>query len=92
MPSGLTTGELPSDDELHALAVGGDPDLVDPGAVPLDLASLRHPGLLPSWYMPGTLRLNPARWWKVLALVLVLAFVFIEATGLCSTYGQLVVP
>ena len=45
--------------------------------------------LLPAWYMPapeGTVR-SGRRWKRAVAVVAIAAFVAINATGLCSTYG-----
>lgn len=47
------------------------------------------PPLLPDWYMPapmvGARRLRG--WRRMVAWVIVLSFVAITASGLCSTYG-----
>ena len=55
-------------------------------AVYLDQA----PGLLPSWYMPTPMVRTGKAWRLPVVLVIVAAFVIIEAFGLCSTFGQLV--
>ncbi len=86
-------GDLLSDEDLEALALGANPD--DPlasDAVPLVMQPGDPDGLLPSWYMPGAIKVSTNRWWRAIALVLVLSFLVIEAAGLCSTYGSLVVP
>lgn len=84
---------LISDAELAAEALAADPDtVVDPDAVPL-AASMRGADLLPDWYMPGPApgarRLRGAR--RRVAYVVVGSFLAINAAGLCSTYGQVVV-
>ena len=48
------------------------------------------PGLLPSWYMPTPMVRRGKTWRLPVVLVIVAAFVIIEAFGLCSTFGQLV--
>jgi len=67
---------LISDDELAAEALAADPDLV-----------------LPDWYMPApdggaTVRRG---WRRRVGVGLVTTFVLINAAGLCSTYGAVVV-
>jgi hypothetical protein len=79
-----------SDDELTALALSADPDApLHPEAMPIDfyLGTAGAPAL-PAWYMaPARARIH-RRWGRALVVVLVGAFVLIEAFGLCSTYGQ----
>lgn len=79
-----------SDDLLTELALAADPDF----DVPDDAVSFWEIAggpleLLPSWYMPGRLgrvsTVTPWQRWTVGFLVL--AFVGINAFGLCSTYG-----
>ncbi len=87
-------GEAVTDEELTALALAGDPDtVVADDAVSLwDLAG-QDPGLLPDWYMPAISagpRTHP-RWRRRVALVIIGAFLAVDAYGLCSTYGYLVV-
>jgi hypothetical protein len=78
--------------ELTALALGADPSapLAD-DAVPLHVFLSQLPSTLPSWYMPAAMA-RPGKGWRVpVVLGLVAAFVIIEAFGLCSTFGQVVV-
>lgn len=82
-----------TDEELTALALAADPDFQVPDdAVPFSSAEL-PPALLPSWYMPaavgGSSAMQP--WRRRTARVLVAAFVAINAAGMCSTYGWVVV-
>jgi len=85
-----------SDDELTALALEGDPDAPLPaGAVNLwELQRTQDDdeGLLPDWYMPapmaGTRRLRG--WRRRVAISVIVSFVLIDAAGLCSTYGSVV--
>ena len=83
-----------SDEELAALALAGDPDApLDDDAVNLWELE-REDGddaLLPAWYMPspmGARRLTG--WRRRVAILLVVAFLLIDAYGLCSTYGDVV--
>lgn len=86
--------ELPSDDELTALALAADADMaVDDDALSLwELTSDDGADLLPSWYMPSPragARLLRG-WRRRVAILVIVAFLLIEAYGLCSTYGQVV--
>jgi hypothetical protein len=87
--------ETVSDEELTALALAADPDApADADAIPLTeyLRSEDDEGLLPDWYMPapmhGARRLRG--WRRRLAILVIVAFVLIDAYGLCSTYGAVV--
>lgn len=77
--------------ELTELALAADPDApMSDDAVPLSVYLSQAPGLLPSWYMPSPMA-RPGKGWRIpVVLVIVAAFVIIEAFGLCSTFGQLV--
>jgi hypothetical protein len=80
-----------SDAELEDLALAADPDApLDEDAVPMATFLGREPGLLPQWYMPPPLVRSSARWRVPVVIVIVAAFVVIEALGLCSTFGPLV--
>jgi hypothetical protein len=83
-----------SEAELTELALAAGPaGPVGEDAVPLDqyLESVGRPfGLLPSWYMPTPMARVGGRWRLPVVLVIVGAFLVIEALGLCSTFGQLV--
>ncbi|HXQ44142.1 MAG TPA: hypothetical protein VN816_05855 [Acidimicrobiales bacterium] len=80
-----------TEDELTALALAADPDRpLDPDAVPLSVYLAQVPGLLPQWYMPSATASCGSRWRTGVILAVILAFVLIEAWGLCSTYGQVV--
>ena len=59
-------------------------------AVPLAEYLGQSDGLLPLWYMPSPMVRGGSRWRLPVVLVIVGAFVLIEALGLCSTFGQLV--
>ena len=87
--------EAISDEELTALALAADPDAPIPDdAVPFwDLDPDRAEPDLPSWYMPAASGGVPAGpgWRRRVALVLIASFVAINAAGLCSTYGHIVI-
>ncbi len=92
-----TTGEMISgtamisDEELTALALAADPDApLGPDAMPLGLYLARSPELLPEWYMPQAM-IRGSRWRTTLVVVLIAAFLLIDAAGLCSTYGHIVI-
>jgi hypothetical protein len=86
------SGDRFTDAELTALALAGDPDEpLDHDAVPVSLYSSQVPGQLPGWYMPPVMCRRGRRWRTTVVLLLVAAFLVIEAMGLCSSYGQPVV-
>jgi hypothetical protein len=79
-----------SDEELTALALAADPDLlVGDDAVPI--RPLDRPAgdpLLPSWYMPApTTGRAHAPWQRRVAVGIVSSILLINAAGLCVTYG-----
>ena len=77
--------------ELTELALSADPDAaMDEDAVPLSVYLGQSAGLLPHWYMPSPMARAGSRWRMPVVLVIVAAFVIIEAFGLCSTFGQIV--
>jgi hypothetical protein len=78
--------------ELTELALSADPDAtMEEDAVPLSVYLGQSQGLLPQWYMPSPMaRAAGSRWRLPVVLVIVAAFVIIEAFGLCSTFGQIV--
>jgi hypothetical protein len=48
--------------------------------------------LLPSWYQPAPMRRQVllTGWPRRIAIMTIVAFIAIDAFGLCSTYGQVV--
>jgi hypothetical protein len=74
--------------------LAADPDpVLDADAVSVwDLEPADDEALLPGWYMPspmaGTRRLTG--WRRRVAIIIVVAFLLIDAAGLCSTYGSVV--
>ena len=93
VPGRPLEGGAIGDAELTALALAADPDApLDPDAVPLSVylsKGSQAPAPLPDWYMPQATARSGSRWRALVVLALISAFVFIEALGLCSTYGQL---
>jgi hypothetical protein len=84
--------DLPTDEELCALALAADPDTeVGEDAVPLhDLIGASADGPLPSWYMPAAAGGRMLRGWRrIPPVAVVAALVVINCYGLCNTYGQL---
>lgn len=78
-----------SDEELTALALAADPDQpLAADAVPIDVYLERDAGPLPDWYMAPVTARHIRRGPQLVVLVLIGAFLLIEAFGLCSTYGQ----
>jgi hypothetical protein len=79
-----------SDDELTELALAADPGAPLPDdAVPIDVHLARTGPSLPLWYMPPVVARGGRRWKTPVVLVIVGAFLLIEAMGLCNTYGLL---
>ena len=84
------SGDELSDDELTALALAADPDQpLDADAVPMDVGGSGGISFLPGWYMPPVLRSGNKRWHRWAVIAVILAFLAIDAFGLCSTYGPL---
>lgn len=79
-----------TDDELTALALAADADAeIDVDAVPWNVARTST-GPLPDWYMPAPTTVRRGWQAKTVAGVIILAFLIINAFGLCITYGHLV--
>jgi len=79
-----------TDAELEELALAAGPDEhLDVDATPLRGSVPDHGGALPGWYMPPVAQVIQSRPRRVVALVVVGAFLLINALGLCATYGFL---
>ena len=90
----MTDAEV-SDDELTALALAADPEpAAPPDAVSVwDVLEVDDDApLLPEWYQPAPMRRAVLLhgWRRRVVLVTIIAFVAIDAFGLCSTYGHIV--
>jgi len=83
---------LLDEDELCALALAAHPMSVPAAdAVPLGVYLGQDDGLLPAWYMPAPMARFRPTWRLPVVLAIVGTFVVIEAAGLCSTFGQIVI-
>jgi hypothetical protein len=82
------------DRELTRLALAADRDQpVADDAVPVADVLGWPEGGLPAWYLPAVVpgvRLR-SRWQRAVVLALVATFAVIEALGLCTVFGHLVV-
>jgi hypothetical protein len=82
-----------TDEELCAIALAAAPEPPVPDdAVPLwDLIGTDEP-LVSSWYMPAPVGHRwPNGWRRNVVIFLVVVFLAIEALGLCSAYGAVVI-
>lgn len=91
-PLSVSVDERFTDEELTALALAADADApVAEGAIPLwdVIDSGAAPSPLPGWYMPAPMgRTHLVTGWpRRAALLVIIAFVAVNAAGLCSTYG-----
>jgi hypothetical protein len=80
-----------TDAELTALAMAADPDApLDAHAVPLHIHLAQFAGAaLPQWYMAPAMARSGPRWRTPVVVIIIAAFLLIEALGLCNTFGQL---
>jgi hypothetical protein len=79
-----------SDEELSAVALAADPaPTLEDDAVSLwDLIGYDADRRLPAWYMPAPMGGHRVVGWRRrLILLIIVAFVVIDAYGLCNTYG-----
>lgn len=84
-------GEI-GDDELTQLALASDPDAPLPDdAVPFASASGLPAIGLGAWYMPAATSFGLRGWKRPVLLAVVVTLVVLEALGLCSVFGQVVV-
>lgn len=84
----LTADELA---EVEQLALDGDPEAPVPDdAVPWP-SDAGAPALLPDWYMPAPAAGVVRGWRRMVAWLVIGASLAVVASGLCSTYGELVI-
>jgi hypothetical protein len=87
-PRGADATEAVTGEELEAMALAADPFAPLPDdAVPYDRFIGSSPAMLPDWYMGPATRVHASSWRRPVVLVVVAAFLLIDAAGLCSTYG-----
>ena len=84
-----------TDDELVALALAAEPEpalTADALSVWDVLDTESAEPLLPEWYQPSAMRRSMLLygWRRRVVLITIVAFVAIDAFGLCSTYGHIV--
>jgi hypothetical protein len=84
-----------SNEELTRLALAADPDIaLPPDAISIwEVFGRAEEALLPPWYMPGSARrpVRGRRWKRLVVVALIIAFLAIDAYGLCSTYGSITI-
>lgn len=80
-----------TDADLEALALAAPVDgPLDPDAVPIDqYLRTAAPAALPDWYMAPPAVRSRRGWSRMVILGFIASLIFIEAYGLCSTYGQI---
>jgi hypothetical protein len=88
---GWTDDEL-TDAELEALALAADAEqpLAD-DAIPVSLFGDRVSGMLPQWYMAPVMARRVTGWRTPVVIGIVAVLLGLEALGLCSIFGQVVV-
>ncbi len=75
-----------SDDELAALALAADPDVVL-GADAIPIGADDRDGLLPAWYMPVPSLRGGGRGRRLVIATIIGALLVVNGVGLCVTYG-----
>jgi len=87
----LSAGRI-SDVELSELALSADPDgPVADGATPLQLAPAFSPGLISAWCMSAISARRVSVWRMWVMLFIVGLLLMLEALGLCSVFGQVMI-
>lgn len=87
-----TADDLDEDELVRLSSLGHPDDPIPSDAVPLWDVEDNGP-LLPAWYMPAPAAGVPLLrgWRRVVAWLIVTAFLAIVSAGLCSTYGEIVI-
>lgn len=79
-----------SDEELTALALAADPNVVlADDAQPWRPDLVASGEALPDWYMPRATASHWGTWSKAVVVVLIVGFLVIDGFGLCITSGFL---
>lgn len=78
-----------SEGELIALALASA--AVEGGAPAVPYAVAPGDTDLPSWYMPAVTAVTVRRWYRPVIVAIVATLLVLEALGLCSVYGQVVI-
>jgi hypothetical protein len=77
-----------SDEELTALALAADPDMVlTDDAVPMRPLHADGAPLLPEWYMPVAASRARKDWRSRVSITIAVGMIFINAFGICMTNG-----
>jgi hypothetical protein len=80
------------DEELASLALAADLDEpVPPDAVALSLVGPSAGPALSAWYMPAVTAAHTSGWCRPVVIGIVVTLLALEALGLCSVFGQVVV-
>ena len=83
----------PDDDELAALALASDPNVVldDDAECFWDVTGSAEDPWLPEWYMATPMTGGPLLrgWRRRIVFLIIISFLTITMYGLCNTYGQL---
>lgn len=81
-----------TDEELTAQALAAETDApLDADAVPLWPPQAPGAGMLGAWYMPPARTRHLYGWRRPVVIAIVTTLVLLEALGLCSVFGQVVV-
>ena len=89
-PNFDATSDALSDEELTQLALAADLNApLSADAVAWNGTVFGQSGLLPNWYMPAPTQVRRGRWARSVVITLIVAFLVIDAFGLCITSGFL---
>jgi len=87
---GTSLSEMPTDEELTAIALAADPaSPIDPSVEPYHFGRGFASSALPHWYMPSPIAAGRGRGTKAVIVVVVVGMMIIGAFGLCITSGFL---
>ena len=87
---GFGQDDMPSDEELTAMALAADPRApLAEDALPIGIHLAKFGQALPLWYMPPVVGRGGRAWKTPFVIAVVSAFLLIDLMGLCNTYGVL---